>query len=442
MATSNLLIFTIFFSLFFLKIAADAGIADEGVVSERGDPSLKIELEQLKSKISVLEFSFEEKIRELKNKDERISQMEKIIQEKKDNVAALVREIESLKEKGSLVAEEQVGRAHARAGELEKQVETLKKDIEMQSKIKGAWEARASEAETKMQELTAKLESLQKINNEQKNRIRKAERALQLAEEEILKAKLEAASKKNELTEVHGAWLPPWLAAHLIQSQSFAAQYWNEYGKPVADAAIQKASDKSAQAKKWAEPHLETLKTKLIPVLREQWIVVSTTVSPYVQSATSKTIELYETSKVTLTPHVVKVKETATPYLEEAKRISKPYVNQVATFVKPHVDRVRVISKPYTDVAVHVSGKFLKSATMYHDKVQASVQEKLKNYELTRPLATKELVWFMASALLAIAIFVPYKILTAAFCKKSTKPVRNSQTNHGHRRPKRRHADK
>ncbi|XP_068637101.1 uncharacterized protein [Aristolochia californica] len=441
MASSKLLIFTIIFSLFFLKFAADAGIGDEGVVSERDDPSLKIKLEQLKSKISVLESSIEEKIRELKNKDERISQMEKSFQEMKDYVAALEREVESLKEKGSVAAEEQVRRAHARAGELEKQVETLNKDIEVQSKTKGAWEARASEAEAKMQQLTAKLESLQKINNEQKNRIRKTERALQLVEEEIMKAKIEAASKKKELLEVHGAWLPPWLVAHLIKSQSFAAQHWNEYGKPVADTAIQKASEKSVQAKRWAEPHLEVLKTKLIPFLREQWVVVSTTVSPYVQSATLKTIEWYETSKLTLTPHVVNVKEAASPYLQEAKRISKPYVDQVATFAKPHVDSVRVISKPYTDKVFRVSGKFLKSATTYHHKIQACVLKKLKNHELTKPLATKELVWFLASAMLALPIFALYQILTAAFCKKSTKPVRNSHTNHGHRRPKRRHAD-
>ncbi|KAG9449260.1 hypothetical protein H6P81_009225 [Aristolochia fimbriata] len=443
MATSKLLILAVVvFALVFNRIAADAGIGDEDVAIERADPALAIELEQLKSKVSVLESSVDEKIRELKSKDERISQMEKIVQEKKGGVAALEREIKSLKEKGSVAAEEQVVRAHARAGELEKQVETLKKDIEMQSKIKAAWEGRTTEAESKVQELTAKLESLQKINNEQKNRIRKTERALQLAEEEIMNAKLEAASKKNELIEVHGAWLPPWLASHLIQSQSFAARNWNVYGKPLADAAVQKASEKSAQAKKWAEPHIETLKTKLIPFLREKWIIVSTTAGPYVQSATSKTIELYETSKVTLTPHVVKVKETATPYLQEAKRISKPYIDQVATSAKPHVDRVRVISKPYTDKVVHVSGKFLKSATTYHHKVQANVQEKLERHELTKPLATTELVWFVASAVLALPIFVLYKMLTGALCSKSAKPGRNSHGNHGHRRPKRRHADK
>ncbi|KAF8400207.1 hypothetical protein HHK36_013503 [Tetracentron sinense] len=416
MAASKLLILSIFVALIFTEIRADATIDDEVIASVVPDSSLKIELEQLKSKISVLESSIDERTRELISKDERITEMEKINQEKSDSIASLQKEINLLEKKGTVDAEEQVGKALARADELEKQVERLKKEIEKQNRKKNALEDRASEAEKKMRELDSKLENMQKINDEQKSRIRKTERALRVAEEEMVKAKLEATSKTKELTEVHGAWLPPWFAIHLLRCQSFMATHWNERGKPAVDIAIQKALGMKVQAEKWAEPHMETVKTIWIPVLKEQWLTFTTYVEPHVQSLTTKTVEVYEASKTAITPHIVKVKEFSDPYFQDAKRFSKQYIDQVATATKPHVDKARVALKPYTKKLVHTYGEFLKSATTYHHQVQATVQEKLKMHELTRPLATKELAWFAASALLVLPIFILARMCSSIVC--------------------------
>ncbi|GKC20978.1 hypothetical protein Tco_1023128, partial [Tanacetum coccineum] len=59
---------------------------------------------------------------------------------------------------------------------------------------------------------------LQKTIEEQKTKLLKIECALKVAEEELMKTNNEAAQKIRELTEVHSAWLPPWLAAKLASS--------------------------------------------------------------------------------------------------------------------------------------------------------------------------------------------------------------------------------
>ncbi|XP_038700110.1 sodium channel and clathrin linker 1-like isoform X2 [Tripterygium wilfordii] len=424
MTPLNLALLWLLFALICTSIRADFSIEAGGDVvgSGRSDSSaLKFEIDQLNSKIHQLESHNEGKSQELKTKDDLISQKEKVIQEKSDSIASLQSEVLSLQKKRKIDVAEQVGKAHARVDELEKQVGELEKEWETQEKDKDILKARASEAEKKVKELNSKLENLQKINDEQKSKIQKTERALKVAEEEMMKAKLEATLKSRELTE------------------SFLETHWNEHGKPAMDLAYEKALEKKAQAEKWAKPHMETIKIKWIPAMKEQFLVMKTQVEPHVQSLTTKTIEVYKASKAAITPRVVGVQEVVDPYFQEAKKFGKPYIDQVATATKPHVDKARAVLKPYAKEIVHAYGKFLESASTYHHQVQGNVQEMLEKNELTRPLATKELVWFAASALLALPIIILSRICSAIFCKKAKKPVRS---NHSRRKAKRGHPDK
>lgn len=444
MADFKLALLSIFllFSLTFSGVLAESEDSEVRSVSKDDSSSLKLEFDQLKSKIQLLETRLDESNANLKIKDEKISQLEKGIQEKSDIVASLKSEIEAAQQKGTSDAEERVGKAHAQASELQKEVDKLKKEVQEQKRKKEALEARAKESENKFEELSSKLDKLQKINDEQKSRIRKTERALQVAEEEMMKAKLEATSRSKELMEVHGAWLPPWLLDHALRSWSFIEVKWIEHGKPVMEVFVQKALEKKGQAEIWAQPHIETVKTKWVPAVKEQWVVVTEYVEPHIQTLTAKSAEAYETTKIAVKPHIVKVQELADPYYQKVKKFSKPYIEQVATVAKPHVEKARTTLKPYTKKAVHVYGKFLESATTYHEQVQATVHDKLKQHELTRPLATKELVWFVASALLALPVIYLFRICSAMFCKKSMKPARNTQAHHARRKGKRGHSDK
>ncbi|XP_071918421.1 uncharacterized protein [Coffea arabica] len=404
MASCNtFFLFSIFLALIFLQSTAD----DVGSVVDdfsKDGSDLSAELALLKSRIDALELHIKEKNEELKAKDDAISELEKKIKEKSNSISSLQSEIVSLQKKGTLDAEEVVNKAHARAAELEKMVEKLKMEIDLKNKEKEALEAQ-----------------LQNIVSQQKARLQKTERALQMAEEEMMKAKFEATSRSIALIEVHGAWLPPWLAVHLTRYQTLLEKHWEEHGKPAADALLQK---------KW------------IPVIKEQWLILVTKAEPHVQSLSTKALEIYESSKIAAMPHVIKVQELADPYFQEIKKYSKPYIDQVATAARPHVDNVRVVLKPYTEQAFHVYGKFLESASTYHHQVQGTVQEKLQMHDLTRPLATKELVWFIASALLALPIIAGFKICSAICWKKTKHSNRHGHSNHLRRRAKRSHPDK
>ncbi|XP_068325471.1 uncharacterized protein [Pyrus communis] len=426
---------------------------------------------------------------QLKKNNELIKEKEKVIQQKSDRISSLRSEIESLQKNGSLV-EQQVVKAQARADELEKKVNELEQKLQSQRKEKEDLESRANEAEEKINGLLSEIKNTGKTNDEQETKIRKTEHALEVkvAEVEMWKAKFKATLKAKVLNEVNEDRINE---AHKkiddlvskienvnelekeLQSQihekgdlndrvneaekkiddliskiknvnEFEKELQlqrndkgdlkdrlNEVEKKIDDllSKIENALEKKAQAEKWAEPHVETTKTKWIPAIKEQWVVVKDAVELHVISLSNTTIEVYEVSKTTIAPHVIKAQEVVDLYFQEAKRFSEPYVDLLTTVTKPHVDK-----------AVIAYEKFLKSASTYHHQVQGTVKDLLKRHELTRPLAKKELEWFAASALVGLLIIILFRIFSSLFCTKTKKPVPG--TNHARRNAKRGHPEK
>lgn len=422
MAALRLFVFTSFISLVLLSgnvADADAslpGVDNDGARSNARESNGSDD--QFSSKIRSLENRIEEKTHEIKDKDVVIAAKEKTIREKSENIASLETEIAALRGNSDAL-----GKANTRAGELEKLVEKLKKDLTMQVKDKEQFEAQADEVGKKGSDLNSKADKLEKIVDEQKTKLRKTERALQIAEEEMMKAKFEATSKTKELMEVHGAWFPPWMALYLTYYKSLLEKNWKLHGKPAVEPWMQKVLEKKARAEHWVAPHVETVRTKWLPAAQEKW---ANNVEPHVQRLTRKAIEIYEVSMNTATPHFIKIMELVDPYIQGLRRVSRPYIDQVTTAASPHVDRLHTALHPYTKGPVRAYGKFLESATTYHYQVQDVVHDKLISKELTKPLATKELVWFAASALLALPVIVFFRICSTVFCEKVKKPTRRT----------------
>ncbi|XP_070669331.1 uncharacterized protein [Malus domestica] len=344
---------------------------------------------------------------------------------KLENVNELEKELQSQRnEKRDL--KDRVNEAEKKMDDLLSKIENvneLEKELQMQRNEKGDLKDQVNEVE-KMDDLLSKIENVNELEKElqlQRNEKRDLKDRVNEAEKKIddLFSKIENV---NELEKE-------------LQSQrnekGDLKDRVNEAEKKMDDllSKIENALEKKAQAEKWAEPHVETTKTKSIPAIKEQWVVVKDTVELHVISLSNKSIEVYEVSKTTLAPHVIKAQEVVDIYFQEAKKFSKPYVDQLTTVTKPHVDK-----------AVIAYEKFLKPASTYHHQVQGTVKDLLKRHELTRPLATKELEWFAASALVALLIIIQFRIFSSLFCTKTKKPVPG--TNHARRKAKRGHPEK
>lgn len=444
MAFTKFLIIFLFLSLIFSEIKSTTLSDSEDEISKSGAPdsSLKLELDKLKSKISLTESSIEERTQEIKSKERTIKELEKIIDEKSGNLASLQSEVLLLKEKESSNAKKREGEADAHASQLQEQINNLKKEIEVQNKKKVGLEARANDAENRIKDLNLKLENLHRTNEEQKSRIRKTQHALEVAEEELMKVKLEASSLSKHLSEVQEAWIPPWLSVHFVHFQSFVMTHWHKHGKPTLDLTVKKAMEKKSELEKWAQPHVYTVKSKWMPIVKEHCLALVNVFGLHLQSLTNNAIDMYHISKKSMEPHVVRLQEVLDPYFQEAKKVSKPYVDQVSLLMKPHMDKARVYLKPYTKKVIRCYKRFIKVLTAYHLQVQATILDLLKNHEFTRPLATKKLTWYMASALMALPVFLVLNMIAGVFSKKPKKRVRSSHSGHTRRRAKRGHAER
>lgn len=439
-----------------LGVRGDAGFEpQEPQIETCPGSDLVKELEDLKSKASSLESMIEEKKSALREKEALVAEREKLLEEKSKAVTILQSEIESIQKKGAGVLEAETTKAYARVKELEKQVEKLEEVLREQKQRQQSLELHASKAENQAKEYSDKSKKLQEVVTEQKARMQKVEQALQFAEATMLRYQSEAKMKAEQLMEVHGAWLPHWLAVRLAKFQAYAAEHWAKSVMPAINVVLEKASEKASIAYNWARPHLETAKTHWSPALKKQWQQAMVSLAPHVETVKSKAIEGYEVSRDTIKPHLVKaheslsphvqtVKDLCGPYIDQVVAASQPHIEKVVAASQPHIEKVSVILQPYAKPIANAYGRFLTTATKYHRQLQRSVRQTLKKYELTAALATKELVWFMASALLALPVFGILMAYSAVFSsgKKARKPGRNNPTGHVHRKHKRRHIDK
>lgn len=403
---------------------------------ESGDENTQVEkvyarISELKKKVETLKGSIRNQKQELNSLELRADEAEKKAQ---DQV------LKYEKEKEVEDVKTQIETAYARINELEKKVESLAGYIRNHKQEVSSLELRANEAKMKAHEQLSKYEKMENYVAERWIQIRQTEQALHIAEAIMLRAQAEAAAKTDDLIKAYGALLPPWILVHLNKFKALVASYWAQHGEPVLNLLREKVSEKVVAANKWANLHFDNhcVMQKWGPTMRKQWQQLIILASPHIKSVKARCVERFEMLWNAIFPHLVRGREFVEPQAKMVRKFSRPYIAKAASAVRPHLDKARVVLGPCTDQAAAAYRRFIVYATTCHYQLQGFVRQALNKYELTAALATKELAWFLASALLALPLF-GILMLYPSICsvnRNAVKPVQRIHNGNGRKKTK------
>lgn len=442
------------------------GNADSGGLPDREELDSKYlltnQIVELRAHVQDLELAAKTHASSLKRKDKKIRSLEKELQEFKNaqeaantesdtaaqNLAALNSQVIKLQDDLKLANEnvERTGAALEGTGaDLERtraELERARADLERSKEEKLVLMKRAELAEARADSF--QLEASEKgklveIVNEYKTQLRQAERALQKARAGMLKAQSEAAAKHRESAD---AWLPPWLVKQYVKVHALVISKWGKHGAPLWKNVQRHASLKAAQARKFSKPHIRRFDKHIRPVVRAQWKKVKSTVVPQYQRIKKLAVKYYKDGKKYLSPHLSKVHESVDPYVKTVREKSKPYVDHATKILSPHLEK----AGPYVKIANDHYQNVVSQATTYHEQLQDSVKGTMGKHEVLARWATKELIWFLASALLALPLVASLLVFSSVFGSKTpnqAKPQRrtaspssSSQSNTATKKPR------
>ncbi|XP_010438220.1 PREDICTED: golgin subfamily A member 4-like [Camelina sativa] len=339
--------------------------------------------DELKSTVSSLQSIITEKNQKLVSKDEKIRGLELYIREK-----SYLFESETDFSSQSEDAVKHASKAEEKVYELQKQVYALKREVEMQRK-----------------------------------------RRLEVEAEKV-------SQPRSKLENMDGKWFLSRLGLNPNITQAYLLTLWHQHLSPTLHITLQKVSQIIDQVQKWSESHIETLNSKWIPSIKDACVTFTIYLEPKVQYLTDKSIEVLCTSKQALTPHLIQGFDASYYYLEVIRTHTHPYTTRIMTITKPHLERVQLALEPYTENVRHGFKKLVNSTKIYHRQAQ----EMLKNNEVTKPVATMDLAWVGATALIGFPLIFIIKLLSAVSNPKGKKRYSHrKEPVVGYRRAKRRH---
>lgn len=391
-------------------VTGDAGVEEEvGAGGDKVAPLIK-EIERLKSQVGGLESSLEKKEAHLGvvEKELTVLKDQRTHGDEKEALSKLEKELDSMAVK---------------VKQLEDQVVAATKQSEQAHKYAQALKVRAENSEESVRDLTAKYEKSQASFLASKKHAADVEKELRNAELDISEAEKRLKVHGEELSRVHNQWLPPWAASQFGILQTRASTKWSTHAKPQVDALYRQASARALDAHAYLKPHFDSVVSKVGPEAQKHWKTVTDSVGPQVELVRSKTFKGYNVfrkeyvgkAQEFLEPHFKNVVETSRPYVTRVQERTRPYVDQISTASKPYIEHTKNFVNPYVEKASPYYRGAISGALNQHENLQEVVRQTLSKNELAASFITQELVWFIASAILALPVFMVFLILSALF---------------------------
>lgn len=118
------------------------------------------------------------------------------------------------------------------------------------------------------------------------------------------------------------------------------------------------------------------------------------------------------------------MQESVDPYVQTVREKSQPFVDQAASFLHPHLEK----AGPYVKKANDHYQNVVTQATTYHEQLQDTVKGTMGKHQVLARWATKELIWFLASALLALPVVASILVFSSVFGSKKPPTKRQRRT--------------
>lgn len=236
----------------------------------------------------------------------------------------------------------------------------------------------------------------------------KTRKLIDIEKQKILENVNQIKIKLKNTFQSAGSWLHPWLATEAAMLHSLATSRWASHGAPLVERVQRLETVKAAQTHKFSklymQKHMLNFSRNVRPVVCSQWKKVKSTVLPEYHEVKKLTSQHVTSCKKYLSPYLSKMQETLEPYMQTVGKKGQPYVERAASFLSPHFDKANVIAGPYVKrVNDHYQFVVTQSSTL-HEQLQDSVKETMSKHEMLSLWATKELIWYLSSALLALPV--------------------------------------
>lgn len=295
-------------------------------------------------------------------------------------ISSLQKKIQELKEHNGNQNQEMLDETKAKIEDQEAKAVELEEALERKNREIFNLKGRVQNIEADEGRHVSEIKQLEKDLVSQGKQLNKLQEALYVTEEYLIKIQARVNAKEQELYKVYKQWLPPWAARHLTHSQN------TEDG--------------------WTY------------VLKKRWKKASLVVIHYIKMYKSKGLMHLEATKTLALTHLKEAEKVVKNKLEVAFELSRPYMDGPITVLGPYLNRMKVFSGPYALKLSQVYDRALKYAIKHHLQLQRKVWKALKKNKYLASIASKEVVWFLASALLILPLYGTLKLVSSSFSEK------------------------